>query len=223
MKVIHQQQEQGELSEFILLMCTCAISLSCHGMTEQRIRVWQTHKKRLNVCMYVNACLTVRWRENTSMPQHPHTNTVLLPQLFLWGSGSDSCPSGLNRAHTVLKKKNTLSTLFRGLSPSLARSLSLSLSAGFCQAGQTKTLETPNTGTDSHNEHGNNTCSGKKKKKTTLPQPQRQWSRCLRDAINNFNHFQSNVDFWIKLIILCIHVLNLIQKVLYCFKFQSQK
>lgn len=66
---------------------------------------------------------------NPPPPTHP-------PQLVLWGSGSGSCPSGLNRAHTVLKKKTCSAHCSR-------LSLSPSVSAGFCQTGQTK--DTGNT------------------------------------------------------------------------------
>lgn len=85
----------------------------------------------------VNARLTVRRSENRSVPQHPHKRSVL-PSCSFLVSGSDSCPSGLNRAHTVRKKKRPAQHIVR-------RSLSLSrpLSVGFCQAGQTK--DTGNT------------------------------------------------------------------------------
>lgn len=79
----------------------------------------------------VNACLRVTWeRVCPCLSGHIQTQAVPLPSCSFRGSGSDSCPSCLNRAHTVLKK--TCSAHCSEVS------LHFCLSAGFCQAGQTK-------------------------------------------------------------------------------------
>lgn len=79
----------------------------------------------------VNACLRATWeRVCPCLSGHIQTQAVPLPSCSFRGSGSDSCPSCLNRAHTVLKK--TCSAHCSEVS------LHFCLSAGFCQAGQTK-------------------------------------------------------------------------------------
>lgn len=108
-----------------------------------------------------------------------HTQTPCAPQLFLWGVWIRQLSLWPEQS-SHCSEKDMLSTLFRGLSPSLA----LSQQGSVRQAKQ-RTLETPNTGTDSHNEHGNNGC----KEISTLPLPQRQWKKCLRDEVN-CSHFK---------------------------------
>lgn len=84
---------------------------------------------------------------------HTQNAACTPPQLFLWGSGSDSCPS---EESSHCSEKDVLSTLFRG--PSLPLSL-----RGTVRPAKQKTLQTPDTGPTSHNEHGNNNT------KTLLP------------------------------------------------------
>lgn len=64
-----------------------------------------------------------------------HIQTQWAPQLFLWGSGPDSCPLGLNRAYTVLRKIRSAhcSEVFQW---------------------SNKTLERPKTFGNSHHEFG---------------------------------------------------------------------
>lgn len=98
----------------------------------------------------VNACLRVTWeRVCPCLSGHIQTQAVPLPSCSFRGSGSDSCPSCLNRAHTVLKK--TCSAHCSEVS------LHFCLSAGFCQAGQTKDTKKHPTLAARHNEHGNDT------------------------------------------------------------------
>lgn len=98
-----------------------------------------------------------------SMPRQPHTNTACAPpQLFLWGSGSDSCPSGPHRARTVLKKTRSAHC------SEVSRPTSRSQRGTVTQAKQ-KALKAANSGTASHNERGNNTHRALKKRKKTHP------------------------------------------------------
>lgn len=79
----------------------------------------------------INVNAWVTWeRVCPCLSGHIQTQAVPLPSCSFRGSGSDSCPSCLNRAHTVLKK--TCSAHCSEVS------LHFCLSAGFCQAGQTK-------------------------------------------------------------------------------------
>lgn len=128
------------------------------------------------------------------------THTVCAPpQLFLWGSGSDSCPSGLNRAHTVLKK--TCSAHCSEVSLPLPLSLSLSgVLSGRPNKRQWKHPTLAQTATMSMVITHSHTHIGKK----ILPLSQRQRNKHLRDVINNNSiNFRSIVHFWIKPIILC--------------------
>lgn len=97
-------------------------------------RVWHTPNRGNPVYMCVCECMfnsEVKWKEvHASVPEHKHCMCVCVrvcasspprPQLFLWGSGSDSCPSGPEQSSHCCEK-DELSTLFGGLAASRAPS-----------------------------------------------------------------------------------------------------